>query len=328
MARPTLGTSLRLQLVAFGALAVLATSIALTAVGAVQANQLADQAGRDVEQFTAESMTQTAKSARALVSTQVETVTTRMESELAGAQQAMASLGPITVGEPLTWDAKNQTTGDVTTVDLPRLIIGGKDIGQVADFATPVPVVDQVTQLLGASTTVFQRMNDQGDMLRVATSVKNADGVRAIGTFIAASAADGTPNAVVSSLLAGKPFYGTATVVGQPYVTAYAPIMDGGDVVGAIFVGLPQSEVATPLLKALALVTVGNSRYVTVMSDAGNWVVPPPGVEAGAVADAAYAQRLIDAGAALTSPDATAKERVALDSGGASVEVARYAAWG
>ena len=328
MARPTLRTSLRLQLVSFGALAVLATSIALTAVGAAQANQLADQAGRDVEQLTAESMSQTAKSARALVSTQVDTVTTRMESELAVAQQTVASLGPITLGEPLTWDAKNQTTGDVTTIDLPRLIIGGKDIGQVADLTTPVPVVDEVTQLLGASTTVFQRMNDQGDMLRVATTVKNADGVRAIGTFIAASGADGKPNAVVSALLSGKPFYGTATVVGQPYVTAYAPIMAGNDVIGAIFVGLPQSEVAAPLLKTLALVTVGNTGYVTVTSDAGNWIVPPPGVEAGTIADDAYAQRLADAGAALSSPDATASERVTLDNGAASVEVTRYAPWG
>ena len=186
---PTIGSSLKLQLVTFGALAVLATSIALTAVGAAQANKLANQASRDVEQLTAESMTQTAKSARALVSTQVDTVTTRMESELAVAQQTMASLGPVTFGAPLTWAAKNQTTGDVTKIDLPRMIIGGADIGQVSDLGTAVPVVDQVTNLLGASTTVFQRMNDAGDMLRIATTVKSADGARAIGTFIAASSA-------------------------------------------------------------------------------------------------------------------------------------------
>lgn len=46
---PTIGSSLKLQLVTFGALAVLATSIALTAVGAAQANQLAHQASRDVQ---------------------------------------------------------------------------------------------------------------------------------------------------------------------------------------------------------------------------------------------------------------------------------------
>ncbi|MCB2411986.1 Cache 3/Cache 2 fusion domain-containing protein, partial [Demequina sp. TTPB684] len=202
--RATLGASLKWQLVAFGALAVLVTSIALTAVGAVQANQLADQAGRDVEQLTTESMTQTAKSARALVSTQVDTVTTRMESELAVAQQTVADMGDLTLGAPITWDAKNQATGDITTVELPRVIIGGMDVGQVSSFSTPVPVVDQVTDLLGAATTAFQRMNEEGDMLRVATTVPNDAGERAIGTYIAATNADGSPNAVVKALLAGE----------------------------------------------------------------------------------------------------------------------------
>jgi len=325
---PTLGTSLKLQLVSLGALAVLATSIALTAVGAAQANQLADQAGRDVERLTAESMMQTAKSAHALVSTQVDTVTTRMESELAVAEQTIDNLGDISLGEPITWDAKNQATGDVTAIELPRLIVNGSELGQVSDFATPVPVVDEITNLLGAATTVFQRMNADGDMLRIATTVANDAGARAIGTYIAAVNPDGTPNAVVAKLLAGESFYGTATVVGQQYVTAYAPIERDGVVAGAVFVGLPQSEVDAPLLAALANVTVGDSGYVTVLSDAGTWVVPPPGVEAGTAADPEYAQRLIDAGAALTDADSTAMERVDLAGDGANVEVTRYAPWG
>lgn len=330
MTRSTLSTSLKLQLVSFGALAVLATSIALTAVGAAQAGQLADEATRDVEQLNAESMAQTAKSAQALVSTQVDTVTTRMESELAVAQQILASLGAISLGDPLPWDVKNQETGEVTTVDLPQVSVGGEELGRVSDFATPVPVVDQVTSLLGASATVFQRMNDAGDMLRVGTTVENSEGARAIGTFIAATNANGAPNSIVSALLEGQPFYGTAMVVGQQYVTAYAPIMSGATVVGAIFVGLPQSEVDVPLRDALANVTVGNTGYVTVLSDSGDWIVPPPGVEAGTAADAEYVQRLIDAGTALTDVDATATatERVEFDGNGASVEVTRYAPWG
>ncbi|MCB2412921.1 methyl-accepting chemotaxis protein, partial [Demequina sp. TTPB684] len=153
-------------------------------------------------------------------------------------------------------------------------------------------------------------------------------GERAIGTYIAATNADGSPNAVVKALLAGEPFYGTATVVGEQYVTAYAPIMRDGAAVGAIFVGLPQSEVDAPLREALAQVTVGNNGYVTVLSDAGEWVVPPPGVAAGTPADAEFAQRLIDAGTALPDADATAKERVDLAEGGAQVEVTRFAPWG
>jgi methyl-accepting chemotaxis protein len=328
IARLGIGSSLKLQLVALGGIAVLATSVALTAVGTVQANQLADQAGRDVEQLTTESMTQTAKSARALVATQVDTVTTRMQSELAVAQQTVANMGAPTLGAPITWDAKNQATGDVTTLQLPRVIIGGTDVGQVTSFSTPVPVVDQVADLLGAAATAFQRMNEDGDMLRVATTVPNEAGERAIGTYIAATNADGTANNVVAALLAGEAYYGTATVVGQQYVTAYAPIMGGDAVVGALFVGLPQSEVDVPLREALAQVAVGDNGYVTVLSDAGTWVVPPPGVDAGTPADAEYAQRLIDAGAALTDTDTTATERVTLADGGAHVEVTRYAPWG
>ncbi|WNM26822.1 methyl-accepting chemotaxis protein [Demequina capsici] len=329
-ALPSLRTSLRLQLVAFGALAVLAASVALTVVGAAQAHQLADTATADVQQLNSESLAQTARSARDLVSTQVDTVTTRMESELNVASAVLTSSGAITFGDPRSWEAKNQATGDVSTVSLARLLVGGQDLGQVSDMTASVPIVDTVTGLLGSATTVFQRINDQGDMLRVATSVPGADGTRAIGTYIGATNADGTPNAVVAALLSGQPYYGTASVVGVPYVTAYGPLMSDGQVVGAIFVGLPQSEVDAPLLAALAGVAVGHSGFVTVMTDDGSWVVPPPGADAGAAADAAYSQALIDAGAAL--PDATSTTNVRVDalsgSDGASVEVSRYAPWG
>lgn len=325
---PSLRTSLRLQLVALGAIAVLTTTIATTAVGAVQAHTLSVQAQEDVDRLNAESMEQTARSARELVATQVDTVTHRMESELAVAQAAVTSMGEIQAGAPITWEATNQATKETVTVQLPSIIIGGAEVGQSTDFATPSPVVDGITELLGASTTLFQRMNEEGDMLRVATTVATAEGDRAIGTFIPATNADGSANAVVSALVSGQPFFGTATVVGEQYVTAYAPFTQDGQVVGAIFVGLPQSEVDAPLLASLARVKVGESGYMTVLADDGTWVVPPPGLMAGAAADAAWAQSLIDAGAGLSEADATTMVRVEDIDDPASVEVTRYGPWG
>ncbi|WP_062303428.1 methyl-accepting chemotaxis protein [Demequina subtropica] len=328
MPLPSLRTSLRLQLVALGAVAVLGSSIALTAVGTMQAQSLADQATEDVQQLNAASMEQTARSARQLVSSQVDAVTSRMESELSVAQAIMATMGEVSHGQPRTWQATNQSTGEVTEVTLPRLLVGGQDLGKVADLSTPVPVVDTVTDLLGAATTVFQRMNDAGDMLRVATTVPGSDGSRAIGTYIGATNADGTPNAVVSALMSGNPFYGTATVVGEQYVTAYAPIMEGDEVTGAIFVGLPQAAVDTHLRAALAEMTVGQTGYVTVTDAAGAWVVPPPGTESGTVADEAITTALADAEASLEDEAATAATHLDLATDGAHVEVARYAPWG
>ncbi len=322
MTLPTPRTSLRMQLVAIGAVAVLGTSAALTTVGTLQAHSLADQATEDVEQLNAEALNQTTVSARELVATQVDTVTTRMESELNVAQAVLDSTGQVSFGSDRTWDATNQTTGDVTTLALPRMLVGGQDLGQVSSLDQEVPIVDTVTGLLGAETTVFQRMNDGGDMLRIATTVPGADGDRAIGTYI------GSDSAVVQALLAGESFYGTATVVGEVYVTAYGPVYQGDEVVGAIFVGLPQSEVAEPLIASLASVTVGDSGYVTVMDANGAWVVPPPGAEAGAAADESYAQTLIDAGATVVDETTTATVEVQLADEEAHVDVTAYSPWG
>ncbi|OIQ83203.1 methyl-accepting chemotaxis protein 4 [mine drainage metagenome] len=327
-------SGLRFHLVATGAAAAVATAVVLTALAGVQVSSLSTQAGKDMDQLTGEAMSQTSAQALALINTQVSTVTSRMESEIRVAQQVLTQAGEIAFGPARSWTATDQTTQAASTVLLPALSVGAADLGQIVDTAAHVPVVDDITSLLGASTTIFQRMNDAGDMLRVATSVQTATGARAIGTYIAAAAKDGTPNAVVASLLAGKAYYGTAVVVGQQYVTAYAPITRGTDVVGAIFIGLPQSEVDKPLLDAIGKVTVGTHGYLTVLSDAGQWVVPPPGVPAGSATGAVdahgatYAQSLIDAGKANTT---TTPASVRVDLTGAqkaTVEVSRFAPWG
>jgi methyl-accepting chemotaxis protein len=329
-----LRSSLRLQLVATGAGSVVLTAVLLTTIGGWQVAGLARQAGGDVDKLTSESLSQASGQAITLVATQVETVTARMESELRVAQAAFAQRGPISFGEPESWTMTSQTTGDVSDVVLPRMLVGGQGFGRNADAATVTPVVDDIAGLLGAATTVFQRADDSGTMLRIATSVQTADGARAIGTAIDPLGADGTPNKVVAALLSGQPYFGTAQVVGQPYVTAYAPLMDGAEVVGALFVGTPQTTVDVPLRAALADVTVGEHGYLTVLAADGSWVVPPPGAADGTALDALdaagdpYAQRLIDAGAGLEA-GAVASVPVELAPGGvAKVLVSRYAPWG
>ncbi|WP_282946805.1 methyl-accepting chemotaxis protein [Cellulomonas endometrii] len=310
------------------------TAALLTAVGGWQVSGLAEDAGDDVDRLTTASMVQTTQQAVTLVTTQVATVTDRMASDLRVAQQTLAQAGPVTFGAPEHWTVTDQTTGATREVDLPQLQVGGTWLGRTTDPATVVPVVDEISTLLGASVTVFQRVDEGGDMLRVATSVTNADGNRVIGTAIGATAPDGTPNAVVASLLAGEAYYGTAQVVGQPFVTAYAPLVVADQVVGALFVGVPQSEVDAPLRAALAEVTVGQEGYLTVADADGGWVVPPPGAAAGDAAGSvdadgdAYAARLVEAAAELPAGDTTA-ERVDLgDAGAATVQLARYAPWG
>ena len=325
--------SLRAQLVAIGAGAVVITSAVITVIGVAQTSSLADRTGQDVEELNEASLHEVVTQAHTMVATQVATVTGRMASELNVASAVVGQFGGVTFGEPVAWSAKNQTSGDVVDVELPALEVGGQPLGQNTSFDVETPVVDVITSMLGSAATVFQRMNDEGDMLRVATTVEAADGTRAIGTYIPAVGADGAPNAVITALLAGEPFYGTAQVVGQPYVTAYSPIVDAsGEVVGAVFVGIPQTEVAEPLLVALSGVQVGQTGYLTVQDSAGEWVVPPPGVT-GSAADASdasgapYAATVLEAGAALADGE-QAEIDLELAQGPVGVQLTRFEEWG
>ncbi|PFG34369.1 methyl-accepting chemotaxis protein [Sanguibacter antarcticus] len=326
---------LRAQLLLTGVGSVVVTAVLLTVAGAVESASLADGASADVRALNESSLDTTVMQAESLVATQVATVTSRLESDLRVAQQVFAGHGPVVLDSSVAWRATNQTTGDATDVTLPRLSVGETWLGQNTDLATTTPVVDEIATLLGEAVTVFQRMNDDGDMLRVGTTVPTADGARAIGTYIGATGADGTPNAVVASLLAGESFFGTATVVGETYVTGYGPLLDAsGEVIGAVFVGLPQTDVDAPLRAALSEIAIGSAGYVTVVSAAGDYVVPPPGsVEGDSALDAvdadgtAYVQGIVDAVA--DGQGEHARSRVTLaGSGAATVEAGSFPAWG
>ena len=83
-------------------------------------------------------------------------------------------------------------------------------------------------------------------MLRVATNVKTLEGERAIGTYIPAEMPSGDrdkveANPVISTVLRGERYEGTALVLNDYYLTAYEPIQDAsGKIVGMLYVGVPQ----------------------------------------------------------------------------------------
>lgn len=325
---PALRSSLRLQLVAIGAISVMGTAGVITAASVMQARGLAAQAEEDVITLNEQSMQQTTLNARQLITTQVDTVTERIAGDLTVAEAYLGTFGEISVGEDVPWEATNQFNSETVSVDLPELFVGGVPLGSARTFADESLVVDSTTSLLNVATTVFQRMNGEGDMLRVATTVENANGERAVGTYIPATNPDGQANAVVSALLSGEPFYGNAVVVGVPFVTAYTPLFEGTEVVGALFVGVPQAEVDQPLREALGMIEVGSNGFVTVMGPDGTWVVPPPTIEPGSPIDETLVQQMRDTAGSLESEWSTAKLRLPEAAGGATVEITSYDPWG
>ncbi len=181
----------------------------------------------------------------------------QVDSSLNVAHELLGRAGTLSFGpETVTWDAINQITKEKQQVTLPQMKLGGRWLGQNADAATPTPVVDQLQELAGGTCTIFQRINEAGDMLRVATNVETLDQTRAIGTFIAGD------SPVVQTVLAGETFRGPAYVVNSWYVADYEPLRDAaGAVVGMLYVGVKQEEDAT-LREAIANTKVGGNGYV------------------------------------------------------------------
>ena len=165
---------------------------------------------------------------------------------LAVAQDVLADAGGVELGERrLALTVRDQTTSATRMVQLPELLLGGAPLERVEDARRRAPLVDQVVARAGGSCTLFQRLDDDGSMVRAATTVLTPSGTRNIGSYIPRSDADGSVNPVLAAVLAGQVYTGPATVAGRPYFTAYAPVHSAaGDLIGMLYVGLPIDAMA------------------------------------------------------------------------------------
>jgi methyl-accepting chemotaxis protein len=169
----------------------------------------------------------------------------------------------------VAWKAVDQASGATQDVELGAMRIGKQWLGQTTDPKHAVPLVDRVRQLIGGAATVFQRMNEQGDMLRVATNVLDDHGLRGTGTYIARRPAHGETNPVLERVLAGETYSGRAFVVDKWYLARYTPVRDAsGRITGMLFVGVPL-DALTELRQAISQIKLGKSGYVWVIGASG-----------------------------------------------------------
>ncbi|MBN2588303.1 MAG: methyl-accepting chemotaxis protein [Sedimentisphaerales bacterium] len=219
-----------------------------------------------------------AKGIYALCETQQELLQENLISSLNTARDVLKNTGPVSfTEEAVIWNATNQYNKVSSRVELPKMLVGETWLGQNNDMEKTSAVVDKVKSLIGGTCTIFQRMNDAGDMLRICTNVQGQDGKRAIGTYIPKTNPDGTTNPVISALLNGQTFRGSAYVVNKSYLATYEPILDqNNNVVGALYFGIPQESVVS-LRKSIMDTKVGATGYVYVLDSKGRYVISQNG---------------------------------------------------
>lgn len=232
--------------------------------------QISDQTKEELDIMAKKNVDQIASDVYALCETTNELIQEKLDFAMKIANSSLSRYGGVSKGRDyVSWRAVNQLNHSVMRIDLPKFYAGGTWLGQESSFSQNVPIVDEVAKVSGSKCTIFQRINDRGDMLRVATNVEDARGQRAIGTYIPAINPDGEPNPVISAIFNGQVYSGAAFVVDDWYVTKYKQLIDKNNrIVGMIFVGEKISEVQ-PLKEAIRNIKIGERGYVYVLSAKG-----------------------------------------------------------
>ena len=124
--------------------------------------------------------------------------------------------------------------------------------------------VDDFVQETGAVATIFAlRESSQGkDWVRIATSVRDEKGMRALGTLLART------HPAYEKLNHTQSYTGPATLFARDYMTWYRPIQDAsGQLIGALFIGKPAKAQLEPLQQALKTFRTGEDGYLFIAAN-------------------------------------------------------------
>jgi methyl-accepting chemotaxis protein WspA len=233
-------------------------------------NVVSEKAVSELDVLARANITQISKDVYSLCETANTLIQRKVNHDLKVAQETVHKQGAVSLSADMVeWEAINQETQKTQTIRLPKLLIGGKWLGKNYSMSTATPIVDDVYHIVGSNCTIFQRINTQGDMIRIATNVENNDHTRAIGTTVTAFFADGTPNPVIETILAGKEYQGLAFVVNAWNITAYAPLKNtSGQIVGMLYTG-EKFETIETIRKGIITTKVGKTGYVAALGGKG-----------------------------------------------------------
>ncbi len=134
--------------------------------------------------------------------------------------------------------------------------------------------VDRYSKLTGGNATVF--VKDGDDFLRIATSLKKADGKRALATYL------GKDHPGYNTLLKGEVFEGYARLFGKEYMTVYRPIKNqSGSVIGILYIGFDISDSLAQLREATTALKLEETGNFLIVRKSDRTIVSHPVHEAG-----------------------------------------------
>jgi methyl-accepting chemotaxis protein WspA len=236
----------------------------------VYQNNIQSIAEKELDELAKQNTAQVAKDVYGLCSTINEQLKHEVQNNIIYIKDLIKQSGGIsTSSESIEWTVYNQHTREQQKIILPKLLLGNVWLGQISSINTSVPIVDRVKNELLGNCSIFQRMNENGDMIRIATNVINKEGTRSIGSYIPATNKDGSKNEAIEAVLSKTSYTGLGFALNDRYITAYLPLIENSKVIGMMAYGESLESIKS-LRKSIMDVVVGTTGYVSVIGGTGN----------------------------------------------------------
>ena len=267
--------TLRTKLLGLGIALSLIPLLVTTAVVYVEGKQMAADAGAACVELAINDLDHMAEGIYNMCDTQHQLLGKWIKAAQNVAEDSLAKAGELHIDESDTklWQAINQFSKNSRPVKMPVFKAGNRSLDK--DFA------DEIAKVSGAICTIFQRMPNSNDFLRIDTTARTKDGKKAVGSYMPSRLADDSSNHISAALLRGEALDCRSEVMGTWYLGNYEPIFDKSRrVIGALYVGVPQESVAA-LRQAIIKTKVGKTGYVFVLDSKGNYVISQDGKRDG-----------------------------------------------
>ncbi|MFH1242955.1 MAG: Cache 3/Cache 2 fusion domain-containing protein, partial [Pseudomonadota bacterium] len=180
-----------------------------------------------------------------------------LDRRLENAASFLVSMGGLSLSrEVVSMKAINQFTGKEKQISLPKMLVQG-----VSD---PAIYLELAKEKYRGDYCLFERMNDQGDMILVATTLGEPGRLPSLGLYLPA-AENGTPDPMIKNILEKKLYNGLAYIANSWHFSACKAVTDmEGKVIGMLFTGMPY-KTPESLHQAIIEMKVGKTGYVYVL---------------------------------------------------------------
>jgi methyl-accepting chemotaxis protein len=176
-----------------------------------------------------------------------------------------------------SWQAVNEVSHETTSVSVPAIGMGSWQASP-NDPAGPLRGLSDLTR---RDMVLFERMNEAGDMLRVAEATPRGGSQSEIGTYLPALLSDGDANPIIQAALAGNVGQGRSYEFGSWHSMLCDPLRgSSGSVYGILCLGVSENDLKA-LIDEIGTNVVGPHGSAAIFyargRDAGKVVLEPKG---------------------------------------------------